>query len=59
MIKFTGHYDEKWLTRETKKHLGTLKFTAEQETAIQKLILEVAAGYQHTLDRQSWGPGWD
>ena len=63
MIRFDKEKDHEpdaaWLNREITTHLRGVKFTPEQETAIKKLLVGVIAGYNHTISRQSWGPGWD
>jgi hypothetical protein len=61
MIRFTKdeHADARWLNGAIKEQLGDDNFTQAQEVLIKRLIIAVAAGYQRTIDRQSWGPGWD
>lgn len=51
--------DSIWLNREITEHLKGQAFTSEQETAITKLIQEIAYGYRHTISSMNWGPGWD
>ncbi len=34
-------------------------FTEDQELRIKQLIRTLASGYQHTISRIEWGPGWD
>jgi hypothetical protein len=61
MIQFDKkeHDDAAWLNRAIKECLGVTPLTQDQEAAVKRLIIAIAAGYQRTLDRQSWGPGWD
>ncbi len=52
-------HDAKYLNRQVSEYLHGQTFTVEQEQAIIKLITAIASGYNHTISRMKWGPGWD